>query len=84
LTAATASRVVAGIDVRHLHAHHAAVHDGLDVAWGLGFGARDGGDAGGIAGHRHQLHVVGRNAAVLAIDEHPVKTSAPQHLDNLR
>ena len=78
------SRVLGRVDVRHLHAHHAAVHDALDVACRVRLRARDRRDAGGVARHRHQLHVAQADAAVLAVDQHPVEAGEAQHLDDLR
>ena len=75
--------ILGRVDMRHLHAHHAAVHQ-AGCRWGVGLRPADRRDADRVAGHRHQLHVGRADAAVLAIDQHPVEAGKSQHLDHLR
>jgi hypothetical protein len=79
-----ALRIRARVDVRNLHALHAAIEDGLDVGRIVAARASDGGDPGGISRHRHHLDIGGADGAVLAVDQHPVEARIGQHLDELR
>jgi hypothetical protein len=76
--------VLRGVDVRHLDAHHAAIHDALNIRIGIAARPRDGGDPGGIGGHGHQLDIGERKRTVFAIEQHPVEAGIAKHFDNWR
>src|SRR5262249_32804481 len=72
------------VDVRDLHALHAAVEHALDVGGAVAARAGDRGDARGVRRHRHPLDVRRPDRAVLAVDQHPVEPRISHHLDELR
>ena len=83
-TAATAAaRVLGRIDMRHLHAHHAAIHQPVMSAAALLLGRPIGVMPAASAGHGHQLDVGRADAAVLTVDQHPVEAGVAQHFHHL-
>jgi hypothetical protein len=70
--------------MRDLHAHHAAIHDALDVGRRIAARAGNRRDADRVRSHRHHLDIGKRQRAVLAIKQHPVEARMTQHLDDLR
>jgi len=70
--------------VRHLDARHAAVHQDLDIDHGIQARPPDRRDTDGIGGDAHQFDVGGRQRAMLAVEQHPIKTGEAEHLNELR
>ena len=78
------ARILGCVDMRHLHAHHAAVEHLQNVLGTAGRRPRDRRDAAGFRRHRHQLDALERERAVLAVEQHPVEAGGADHFDDLR
>src|SRR5688572_14843544 len=70
--------------MRHLHAQHAAIEYLEDVLGAARDRTRDCRDAARFGRHRHQLHALERERAMLAVEQHPIESGCPDHLDDLR